>query len=143
QSARESPSPPGSIPRHASATRRSSAGSRLRAIAIAGGRYSALFLIGPECPDRTVRRRELWTERAWGGTVARGAVRRREERRRPACRRCQDERSTAFAISRSSRLTSTCLPTAILIRPARVHSSISALRSSVPAFSEDHMLIAE
>jgi len=36
-----------------------------------------------------------------------------------------------------------CLPTEILTRPARVHSSISALRSRRPAFSEDHMLIEE
>ena len=52
--------------------------------------------------------------------------------------------STHMAISMSSRRTSTCLPTLILIFPARVHSSSSPVKSSIePAFSDDHMLIAE
>ena len=52
--------------------------------------------------------------------------------------------STHMAISMSSRRTSTCLPTLILIFPARVHSSSSPVKSSIePAFSDDHMLIDE
>lgn len=49
-----------------------------------------------------------------------------------------------MAISMSSRRTSTCLPTLILIFPARVHSSSSPMKSSIePAFSDDHILIDE
>ena len=52
--------------------------------------------------------------------------------------------STHMAIRMSSRRTSTCLPTLILIFPARVHSSSSPVKSSIePAFSDDHMLIDE
>ena len=52
--------------------------------------------------------------------------------------------NTHMAISISSRRTFTCLPTLILIFPARVHSSSSPVKSNIePAFSDDHMLIDE
>ena len=52
--------------------------------------------------------------------------------------------STHMAISMLSRRTSTCLPTLILIFPARVHSSSSPVKSNIePAFSDDHILIDE
>ena len=58
------------------------------------------------------------------------------------CLRLVYSPSTHMAISMSSRWTSTCLPTLILIFPARVHSSNSPVKSSIePAFSDDHMLI--
>lgn len=60
------------------------------------------------------------------------------------CLRLVYSPSTHMAISMSSRRTSTCLPTLILIFPARVHSSSSPVKSSIePAFSDDHMLIDE
>lgn len=48
--------------------------------------------------------------------------------------------STHMAISMSSRRTSTCLPTLILIFPARVHSSSLLTESN---FSSDHVIISE
>ena len=60
------------------------------------------------------------------------------------CLRLAYSPSTHMAISISSRRTSTCLPTLILIFPARVHSSSSPVKSNIePAFSDDHMLIDE
>lgn len=60
------------------------------------------------------------------------------------CLRLAYSPSTHMAISMSSRWTSTCLPTLILIFPARVHSSNSRVKSSIePAFFDDHMLIDE
>ncbi|SKZ30048.1 Uncharacterised protein [Mycobacteroides abscessus subsp. abscessus] len=68
-------------------------------------------------------------------------VRRYESRRR--CADCQP-RSTALEIRWSILRISTPLPSLTLICPARVHSSISALKSSMrPAFSLDHIVIDE
>ena len=50
---------------------------------------------------------------------------------------------TACAMSWSRRRISMSRPSLTLMCPARVHSSSSALKSRVPAFSDDHMLIDE
>lgn len=59
--------------------------------------------------------------------------------RRAAGGQPRTEREISWSRARTSMLR----PTLIFTTPARVHSSISALKSRVPAFSVDHMLMLE